>query len=88
MRTIAARIGQLLAWRPRGCLRQSGVLLARLAVRALAQTVLFVLVARVPVAMIVVVALSLFSVFSFRGMDEVSARPQASLARQACRCLA
>jgi O-antigen/teichoic acid export membrane protein len=42
----AARIGQLLAWRPGGYLCASGLLFAWLAVRALAQTALFVLVAR------------------------------------------
>ena len=46
MSATAASLTKLLAWRPGGYLRASGALFAWLAVRTLAQTVLFVLVAR------------------------------------------
>lgn len=46
MSATVASLTKLLAWRPGGYLRASGALFAWLAVRTLAQTVLFVLVAR------------------------------------------
>jgi len=44
--TILASLHRALAWRPGGYLRASGALFGWLAVRTLAQTVLFILVAR------------------------------------------
>jgi O-antigen/teichoic acid export membrane protein len=46
LNTILAPLHRVLAWRPGGYLRASGALFAWLAVRTLAQTALFVLVAR------------------------------------------
>jgi O-antigen/teichoic acid export membrane protein len=67
----AASLTKLLAWRPGGYLRASGALFGWLAVRTLAQTVLFVLVARTLGAdgygsLIAVMALA--GIFSFAGM--------------------
>jgi len=72
----AATLTKLLAWRPGGYLRASGVLLGWLALRTLAQTALFVLVARSMGAdgygaLIAVMALA--GVFSFAGMGQVPA---------------
>ncbi|MFZ5491089.1 MAG: oligosaccharide flippase family protein [Pseudomonadota bacterium] len=71
MTAATATLSKLLAWRPGGYLRASGVLFGWLAVRTAAQTVLFVLVARTLGAdgygaLIAVMALA--GVFGFAGM--------------------
>ncbi len=71
MSATAATLTKLLAWRPGGYLRASGVLFGWLALRTAAQTALFVLVARSMGAdgygaLIAVMALA--GVFSFAGM--------------------
>lgn len=71
MSATAATLTKLLAWRPGGYLRASGVLFRWLALRTAAQTALFVLVARSMGAdgygaLIAVMALA--GVFSFAGM--------------------
>lgn len=71
MSATAASLAKLLAWRPGGYLRASGALFGWLAVRTLAQTVLFVLVARTLGAdgygsLIAVMAIA--GIFSFAGM--------------------
>ena len=71
MTATTATLTRLLAWRPGGYLRASGVLFGWLALRTAAQTVLFVLVARSMGAdgygaLIAVMALA--GVFSFAGM--------------------
>ena len=70
LNTILAPLHRALAWRPGGYLRASGALFGWLAVRTLAQTALFVLVARTLGAdgygsLIAVMALA--GVFGFAG---------------------
>ena len=68
MSAPAATLTKLLAWRPGGYLRASGVLFGWLAMRTLAQTALFVLVARTLGAEgygALISAMALASIFSF-----------------------
>lgn len=71
MSAPAATLTKLLAWRPGGYLRASGVLFGWLAVRTAAQTALFVLVARVMGADgygALISAMALAGIFSFAAM--------------------
>ena len=84
MSAPAATLTKLLAWRPGGYLRASGALFGWLAVRTLAQTALFVLVARTLGADgygVFITAIAIVGLFSFAAMGATSV-----LVKEGTRC--